>query len=507
MNYITASKLYDYLQCPHRIWRDAYGPQDEKIQETNPFVELLWNKGVQHEANILSTLGDFLNLSEGTLDDRFHKTIEAMQNKAPLIYQGVLKHENLLGIPDLLKKLPDDNYMPVDIKSGMGFSGTDDDTGEEGKPKKSYAVQLCLYNDLLKCLGFATHNSGKIIDIHKQEVEYDLQAAMGARTKETWWMFYEQVKAEVQLLLADEVRNKPAMAGICKLCPWYNSCKKWCESTNDLSNVFYVGRSVRDRINKDLFIETLDDFVKINVSDVMKQKEIEKKLGNTEFLFRVGEDSLQKAIDRAIILTQTKKPVIHSSILFPKVAYELFFDIEDDPTQEFVYLHGIYERHGSNERFIDFTATEISADAEKNIWRNFWAYIRSLPENAFSVYYFSHHEKTTYKKLQKRYPDVISLEEVEAFFNKPNVIDLYSVVNKQTDWPLGSYSLKALAVYLGFKWRDETPSGALSIQWFNKYLETKDSAVLTRILEYNEDDCKATMVLKDGLSDLNNLIK
>ncbi len=35
---ITASKLYDYTQCPHRVWRDAYGPQDEKIEEPNTLV-------------------------------------------------------------------------------------------------------------------------------------------------------------------------------------------------------------------------------------------------------------------------------------------------------------------------------------------------------------------------------------------------------------------------------------------------------------------------------------
>jgi hypothetical protein len=30
-------------------------------------------------------------------------------------------------------------------------------------------------------------------------------------------------------------------------------------------------------------------------------------------------------------------------------------------------------------------------------------------------------------------------------------------------------------------------------------LETKDESILKRILEYNEDDCKATMALKDEL--------
>ena len=102
--------------------------------------------------------------------------------------------------------------------------------------------------------------------------------------------------------------------------------------------------------------------------------------------------------------------------------------------------------------------------------------------------------------MQKIYSDVVSEKEVEEFFANPNVIDLYiDVILKNTDWPLGSYSLKAIAQYLGFKWRDETPSGALSIQWFNEYLKKKDKDVLKRILLYNKDDCKATMILKDAI--------
>ena len=72
---ITASKLYDYIKCPHKIWRDIYGPQEEKIQETNPFVELLWQKGLQHEKRIVKQLGDFVDVTAGTFDERYQKTI------------------------------------------------------------------------------------------------------------------------------------------------------------------------------------------------------------------------------------------------------------------------------------------------------------------------------------------------------------------------------------------------------------------------------------------------
>jgi len=153
--YITASKLYNYTQCPHRVWRDVYGPKEEKIKETKSFVQMLWDKGISYEEKVISEIGKYLDLSKRFFKKkRFKKTIEAMKDKIPLIYQGVLIKDNLRVIPDLLKIMPDGQYVPIDIKSGMGREGADVNFDEEGKLKKHYAIQLALYSDALNRLGF-----------------------------------------------------------------------------------------------------------------------------------------------------------------------------------------------------------------------------------------------------------------------------------------------------------------------------------------------------------------
>jgi uncharacterized protein len=495
MQFITASKLYNYTQCPHRVWRDVWGPQEEKIKETNPFVQMLWDKGVQHEENIIKEIGEYADMSNGTYDDRFKRTIKLMKDKAPLIYQGVLQFKNMRGIPDLLRLLPNGTYAPIEIKSGMAYSGSSDEESDElGKPKKHYAVQLAMYIDLLNCLGFEHNHLGRVIDIRGDEVDYNLGSALGKRDKTTIWDFYEQTKNNVEVLINNEDQNKPALSSICKLCPWHNSCKKWINESDDLTKIYYVGRAKRDTINMDLGIEKALDILSLDVDEILSQKKKDKN-----FMKGVADKTLNAILNRARVLLQTKKPVAYRKIEFPKVSYELFFDIEDDPTQEFIYMHGVYEKSPKGEEFKHFTATEISPEEEKNAWKRFWDYIRTLPQDDFAVYYYSHHEKTTYKKMQKLYPDVVTEKEVEDFFANSNVIDLFRIVSKDTDWPVSSYSLKELAQYLGFRWRDKSPSGALSIQWFNEYIKTKDDAILNRILEYNEDDCRATMVLKEGI--------
>ena len=494
---ITASILYDYTQCPHRVWRDKHGPQDEKIKEINPFVQLLWDKGVQHEERVIKDIGEFVDLRQGTFDERANATTVAMQNGTPLIYQGVLKYKSLVGIPDLLKRLPNNEYIPVEIKSGKGLEGSGEDQSER-KPKKHYAVQLCLYVEILKQHGFAKENKGVIIDIFRNEVKYFLDGPMGKINNSSWWQFYEGIKTEVELLLSNAKQNKPAFGGVCKMCPWFTSCKNWCQITSDLTNIFYLGRGKRDVLNSDLGIEKVEELAEVDIEDALKQKKDDKS-----FLKGVGKNTLIKLSKRAEIIANTKKPVLYEQIDFPNVKYELFFDIETDPTRDFVYLHGVWERTPKGERFIHFLADGVTPVAEKTAWEDFWKYIDSLPSGDFSVYYYSPYEKTTYKQMAALYPDVKTVEQIEQFFESPNVIDLYSdIIFKKTDWPLASYSIKDIASYLGFKWRDESPSGALSIQWFNEYIETKNPDILKRIIEYNEDDCKATLVLKDKLVEL-----
>ncbi len=72
----------------------------------------------------------------------------------------------------------------------------------------------------------------------------------------------------------------------------------------------------------------------------------------------------------------------------------------------------------------------------------------------------------------------------------------------KTEWPTRDFSIKTLASYLGFSWRDTDPSGASSIEWYHRWVESKDVTIKNRILEYNEDDCVATRVLLDYIRSL-----
>jgi len=497
---ITASHLYNFIQCPHRVWRDTHDNPNLK-DSPNEFVQMLWERGTQYEKEVLKKFEDeqaLCDLSIIPVGERAKATLAAITRKEPLIYHGRLQVDELLGEPDLLELQPDGEYMAVDIKSGMGLEGQDEKNFEEGKPKKHYALQLALYTDALRRLGFASHYRAKIFDNAGKMVEYTLDQPRGKRTKETWWEFYETALMETGNILKKLLKTKPALGSICKLCVWYSNCKKKCVDENMVSLVSEVGRSKQDALEG--LANTVDELATLEPEDyfdIKGKRKIE--------LIGIGKKSLVKFHRRAQLLASgAKEPLILNPFVLPEKPIELYFDIETDPTQSIVYLHGVVERRMNSPekpKFHAFIAETVSNEAEKRAWQEFWGYIQSLPQGEFSVFYYSKYERTQYRALQKKYPDVISEDDVEAFFENEASLDLYyDLVKKYTDWGTYSYGVKALAQHLGFKWRDPNPSGAASIQWFNEWCKDRSTEKLQRILDYNEDDCIAMMVLKDELA-------
>ncbi len=100
---ITASVLYDLIQCPHRVPMDLFA--DPLRQDpVNPFVQLLWERGNLYEREVISGLDTpFLDLSVYGGAEKERLTRAAIARGEPLIYGGRLHAGELLGDPDLLR--------------------------------------------------------------------------------------------------------------------------------------------------------------------------------------------------------------------------------------------------------------------------------------------------------------------------------------------------------------------------------------------------------------------
>jgi predicted RecB family nuclease len=478
---VTASVLYDLVQCPQRVALDTFGDTANR-EEINPFVRLLWKRGALFERETIAKLQlPFVDLSMADEADREHLTLEAMARGDPLIYGGRITAEDLVGMPDLLRK-EIGGYVPGDIKSGRG-----EEDDYSGKLKLHYAVQLALYVDILERINSLAGRRGFVWDIHGNEVAYDFTLPNGERL----WDEY-QTLATARAILARELSPLSAYSSVCKLCHWRTHCVAQLTAADDLTLIPYLGRSDRD-IMRDR-IPTVSALAETNPDGFIR--------GKKTVFAGIGAERFRLVQARAAMLKATPpKAYLREPVTLRIFPTELFFDVEVDPLRDICYLHGFVERrNGDNttERFVAFFSEEVTPAAERDAFMGALDYLAAQSDAA--IYYYSKYERTIYRKLQQKYPDVCTPEDVELLFEPARAVDLYGdVVLSATEWPTLDHSIKTLAKYLGFAWRDTHPSGAASIEWFDRWCRERNPEIRQRILDYNEDDCRATRVLLDGI--------
>jgi predicted RecB family nuclease len=462
-------------------WRD----------QASPFVQMLWERGVAHERDVLAGLGvPCLDLSSLSGDTKEAATREAIARREPLIYSGRLSVHELLGEPDLLRLEPG-GYVAIDIKSGAGLEG---DGEGEGRLRKHYGVQLALYTDILEQMGLSAGRYGYIRDGKATEVRYDLATPLGPRT-ECMWESYLKARAAVRATLIAPQASSPANCSACKQCVWHTACFARLKREQDLTLLPELGRAARDVLREEF--PTLQHLAQADLEQYIESE-------RTPFP-KISAKALRRFQRRAVLLLQPDaQPYLTRPVQWRHAGVELFFDIEKDPLRELCYLHGFVIREGgdsANERFEGIFATDITDEAECEAFAASLEVFRRYPDAL--VVHYSKYERTEYRRLAARYPRVATTEQIEALFTPPRALDLYfDVIRPGSEWPTHDFSIKSLARCSGFSWRDVDPSGAASIEWFDRWARTRDPRFRQRLLAYNEDDCRAMRVVLDRLKSL-----
>jgi predicted RecB family nuclease len=406
-----------------------------------------------------------------------------------LIYGGRILADDLVGEPDLLRR-SGDGYIAGDIKSGMGEEGPED----LRRPKLHYAVQLGLYTDILERKGLSGGRTPFIWDINGEEFLYDLDAPRSERNPRSLWIEYQDRLSQARGILRQTVTTLPAYGAVCKLCHWHSACLKRLEAADDLTLLPGLGRCKRDAMMDR--ISTISTLTEINLDEFLH--------GDKTVFPRVGSRSLHRFQERAkLVKSVDPRPYLREPIMLPVADLEIFFDVEVDPLRDICYLHGFVERWNRDDATRRYTGifTDDPDLDEKAAFAAAWRFLAERPSVA--IYYYSPYEGTIWRRLQERYPGVCTEAEVDALFQSDRTIDLYhDVVRPSTEWPTRDFSIKTLARYLGYEWRDQSPSGTASIEWFDRWFRTGDAALKRRIIEYNQDDCVAMAVLLDGVRKL-----
>jgi hypothetical protein len=239
--------------------------------------------------------------------------------------------------------------------------------------------------------------------------------------------------------------------------------------------------------------------------------------------YRAKVWNLAGSIDQARVAKSGK---VHRArgvdqVAFRPASVEQDFDLED--YHGYVYLIGVRDTHRRTRDGKDTTRGQYTAFAnwdgteggEARVLAEFWAHVTAAQAGAhdtqhgYRAYHYSHHEPATLARLALRHagrPGVPTVEQVQAWFASRDVVDLYSVVSRDLVWPTESVSLKDVAKWVRFSWRDSDPSGSSSMAWYEQAIGGTDpgerDAFRSRLLDYNADDCHAQTAVRDWLSRL-----
>lgn len=477
---ITGSGLGDLVTCERRFYLDVHG--DEAVRDqVNEFVQLLWRNGHRHEAEVIGAMGEITDLREVSLASRALATLDAMARRAPVIVGARFELDDRVGMPDVVM-LVDGIYFAGDVKSGGPFAANGID------PNHAYGIQIAFYARLLADGGWGSGAQAFVIGGDGELIWFDMDAPMrGGGASLASQVEALTVRARA---IRDGVEGTTAAAcAMCGLCVWKTACKEELRGRDDPTLIAGLGRAARGQLAS----------VATSVAGLAALP-----MGDEAPSVRgVGRARLDTFVERARSLaTPGAGPYAIRPLGLARWHHEFHLDLETDPTDGagLCYLHGIHERVGigadMQERYVHFLAADHSQ--ERDAFAAAMAFLNSEPRALITTY--SAFERTTYRQLQRRYPEVATEAEVEALFEAPRGLDLYfGAVLPSTVWPLGSMGLKAIARHLGFDWSDEGAGGAASISWFVEWRETGDPALLERILTYNRQDCEASAVVFDGL--------
>ncbi len=141
------------------------------------------------------------------------------------------------------------------------------------------------------------------------------------------------------------------------------------------------------------------------------------------------------------------------------------------------------------------------------VFTSFWKWLSALRSqvvesgHTFRVYCYSAAEATKIRyALSTRVRGLPAASSVERFLASDQWVDLLPICRRHIATGAG-YSLKTVAPLAGFTWRDDTPGGDASTVWRTKATNGDPDAAAQRqrILDYNEDDVRATLALRDWL--------
>ncbi len=493
---LTDNLLLNYKRCSRRTFLDLYGNPQEK----DPAKDFLLKLQRENASNIRRVLQERSLLYQQPSVSRHdwqlnsQQTVDLMQQGAECINNGTLyltcsqwlsvlppdlleyfkKYQQtfiqntiFLAAPTLLIKQPGKSqfgnwqYIPVNIKLGR-------------RPKSEYKLIATFHAQILAVIQGVIPSRSELILRQSKDYSVNLE----------YWLtrMHEMVTDCLETIATKSEPEVFISRQKCSLCHWYSHCYATAKSVQHLSLIPGITPKRYEDLNA-IGVNNLESLN--NTSEHLLQEIMDNGV-----VWQLKQQLASLESGRAILKSNYNLSVAKS---LPTTEIELYFDIEAEPELQIDYLLGVVlvDRVENTAQFYSFLAEH--PEEEGAVWQQFVDFITLYPDAP--IFHYSEYEVDTIKRLAKLY----DTPQIKTQLLLSRLVDLHQWVRESIVFPVENYSLKSLANWLGFSWREAEGSGDQSVCWYDRWLTTQDRSWLDAILRYNEDDCLATLYLKNWL--------
>src|SRR5438132_3865275 len=489
---VSPSDLTGFLECEHLTQQElsAARGEVERPERTDPELEVLTRRGLEHEARHLASLRTghrrvvefpFPDGTTAGLTQAHAQTLGAMTDGVDVIYQGTFFDGRWRCHPDFL--------LRVDRPSKLGgYSYEVADAKLARKAKAAAVLQCCVYSEQVAAIqGIEPEHLTLILG---NDVEEEL------RFKD-YGAYYRSVKRRFEeTVLAPAVQTYPDPVDHCRICRWIDVCELRRRQDDHLCLVAGMRRDQTRRLQL-AGIPTMAALAASPSEPVQGINEVA-----VDRLRRQAK--LQVERKQADALTYEVLAPLGEHLGFQAMpeptAADLFFDMERDPfvgENGLEYLFGITEMVEGTPRHHAFWTHDT--EAEKKAFEEVMDFlIQRLDRHPdLHVYHYAAYEPNALKWLASTY--ATREQEVDRLLRGRVLVDLYRVVGQSVQVGTESYALKEVeALYRGMR-TTEIVDAASSIVAYEDWLDSRDQRRLDEILAYNADDCLSTAQLRDWL--------
>lgn len=491
---LSPTDLTKHLACAHITTLDhavSRGELAKPDQQADEMLELIFDKGRDHESGYLQQLRDEgRSIAEITTGfsgaDRRRgeqETLDAMRSGVDVVYQGAFFDGFWGGQADFLLR----NERP----SSLGpWSYDVADTKLARRLKVPALLQMAMYAERLEAL---------------QGVEPEhLYVVTGDGAMNPWRLvdvgaFARRSRARLREAVVERPHTEPVPVAHCSQCRWAKRCQGQWRSTDDLSLVASMRADHRERLHQ-LGIHTVEALADADPATL-------RGIGSGTRERLVGQARLQideRVTERPSYELLAPAPARGLLRLPPPSHGDSYLDFEGDPFAEggtgLEYLAGLGDRDGG------FTALWAHDRAEEaqlvaDLVDELIARWRRDPE--MHVYHYAPYETTALKRMTARHG--VREAELDRLLRAERFVDLYAVVRQGIRISKDSYSIKKLEA---FYWSDErrkqagVADAASSVISYERWIAEPDQTILDEIEHYNRDDVDSTRDLHTWLEGL-----